>query len=867
MAAGSYPCSQQSQAPVLPNQTTPQINTNGIPRQGGLTPNSTYSDNDDLTSRLGNRNQPVRSLPPQPLSEFQKFVASAAGEVLPVFGEDLFRNVPSTFAPLDLTPVPPDYAIGPGDEIRIRVWGQVNFRADLRVDRSGEIYVPQVGGIHVAGLRFSELDQHLRSAIGRIYRNFDLNADLGQIRAIQVYMTGEARRPGVYTVSSLSTLADAVFACGGPSVEGSLRHIQLRRDGAVVTDFDLYALLLRGDKSKDVKLLPGDVIYIPPVGSQVAITGSVRNQAIYELLSTETIEDALKDAGGASTIASNARISIDRTDQHQTRRAIEAAFDAAGLAMPLVDGDIVRILSIVPMYRKTITLRGNTASPGRFEWHAGMRLSDLIPDRDSLITRDYWWRRAQLGLPAPEFEPLERFPTLYQPSTPYELRSLPRFPSTIRNGVPYPGSTYPGAMYPGSNYPGANYPGANNPGSGYPGSGYPGTGQDGTSQNAPGYQPGFENGQGNGQYSPDQSIPGNPYQTPAGVNRQASNSALGSQQITTQNTSAPAPRNEVRLSAPEIDWNYAVIERIDADTLKNSIIGFDLGKLVLQHDASQNLELQPGDVVTIFSQADIHVPLMQQTKYVRLEGEFVHAGVYSVQPGETLRDLVLRAGGLTPGAYLYGSEFTRESTRIAQQQRITEYVRNLELQIQRGSLAVAASATSPQDISSGAAAQSSERDLIARLQQIRATGRIVLELKSGSKGTEALPGIALEDGDRFSVPPAPATVNVVGSVYDQNSFLYQYQRRAGNYLYLAGGPDRSADAKHAFIIRADGSVVSKPGENGLWGNTFNSLRMNPGDTIVVPEKIFKPSALRGFLEWSTLFSSLALGAAAINAIH
>ena len=137
--------------------------------------------------------------------------------------------MPSTFAPLDMVPVPPDYVIGPGDELRIRVWGQVNFSANVRVDRSGEIYLPQIGQVHVAGMPFSALDGHLRSAVSRVYRNFDLTVDVGQIRAIQVYLAGAARRPGVYTVSSLSTLVDALFASGGPSATGSFRHILLRR--------------------------------------------------------------------------------------------------------------------------------------------------------------------------------------------------------------------------------------------------------------------------------------------------------------------------------------------------------------------------------------------------------------------------------------------------------------------------------------------------------------------------------------------------------------------------------------------------------------------------------------------------------------
>ena len=338
-------------------------------------------------------------------------------------------------------------------------------------------------------------------------------------------------------------------------------------------------------------------------------------------------------------------------------------------------------------------------------------------------------------------------------------------------------------------------------------------------------------------------------------------------QLQTQNTPQQVERTDVRISAPEIDWNYAVIERLDHDTLKTSLIPFDLGKLVMQHDPSQDLALQPGDVVSVFSQADIHVPLEEQTKYVRLEGEFVHAGIYSVKPGEGLRELVQRAGGLSPAAYLYGSEFTRESARVAQQTRIDEYVQNLELQVTRGSLALAASpVSSSQDLASGAAAQSSGRELVGRLRQIRATGRIVLEFNPANTGQDMLPDIPLEDGDRFIVPPVPATVNVVGAVYDQNSFLYKSERPSGVYLHLAGGPNRDADKKHVFIIRADGSVMSKESANGLWGNNFYQLKMNPGDTIVMPEKGFNISGLRGFLEYSQLFSQFALGAASIAVI-
>jgi protein involved in polysaccharide export with SLBB domain len=286
---------------------------------------------------------------------------------------------------------------------------------------------------------------------------------------------------------------------------------------------------------------------------------------------------------------------------------------------------------------------------------------------------------------------------------------------------------------------------------------------------------------------------------------------------------------------------------------------------VLQHDPTQDLELQPGDVISIFSDADIKIPVARQTKFVRLEGEFAHSGVYSVEPGETLRHLVERAGGLTPNAYLYASEFTRLSTRAVQQARIDEYVQSLSMAIQRNMVNVAAS-VGGQQLAAGAA-ESSEQSLLASLRQIRATGRIVLPLQPSSSGVDSLPNLALEDGDSLVVPHVPSTVNVVGAVYDQNSFLYAEHARAGGYLRQAGGLNRDGDRRHEFIIRADGEVVSRDSSRGPWGSEFNDQHINPGDSIVVPEKILKPSALYGLMNWSQMFSQLALGAAALDVIH
>ncbi len=558
-------------------------------------PGGSYSDTEQL-NRFPSQNDLARQrrLQPEPLTEFQKFIASTTGQVLPIYGTDQFRGVPSTFAPVDLAPVPPDFVIGPGDELRIRIWGQLSFQANVRVDRSGDIYLPQVGTVHVASVPFADLDGHLRAAISRVFRNFDLTVDLGQIRSIQIYLAGEARSPGVYTISSLSTLVDALFVSGGPNLQGSIRNIELRRGSETVAHFDLYDLLVHGSKAKDAKLLSGDVIFIPPVGAQVALTGSVRRPAIYEFLPGETLGTALSDAGGVSALASAARISIERIEDRSDRRAMEVAYDKTGLATPLVDGDIIRVFSIVPRYTTTVMLRGNLANPGRFAWHPGMRLSELIPDKDSLITRDYWWKRTQLGLPAPDFEPIPGFQNLRQPSNGNAF--------TLRRPRDDESNSQESAQ--NSNQGSVQDPNQN-------------------SQQ--------ESVQGSAQEQQNSTQAQNRNLT---AEQRNGSSSLGAQQdsIAPQGP-RPAQGTTIRLLAPDIDWDYATVERIDPETLKTTLIPFDLGKLVLQHDASQDLELKSGDIVSVFSEADIHVPLAEQTKLVTLMASSCIPG--SIRSGRT----------------------------------------------------------------------------------------------------------------------------------------------------------------------------------------------------------------------------------------
>jgi len=802
-AAPSPSTTQSPASPDMPAMPgTPQLQTPRADISTEASANNSLSGGSSYTEQAlrnginagGQRSG--RSMIAEPLTEFQRFVDATTGRMLPIYGARLFASQPAPFGPIDHVPAPREMVVGAGDELRIRIWGQVNFSADLRVSREGEIYLPKAGDVHVAGLAFSAVAAHLRQALERVYRNFELSVDMGEIHSIQVYVTGQARQPGEYTVSALSTMVNAVFLSGGPSGAGSMRHVELKREGKVLADFDLYALLVKGDKTGDIQLQSGDVLYIPPVGPQVALVGSVRQEAIFELRGEETIEELLEASGGRTAVASGGRISVERIQDHTQRHAFELKADATGLATLLADGDIVRINPIASDYRETVTLRGSVANPGRFLWHAGMRLSDLMPDRDSLVSRDYWWRRTQLGLPAPEFVPA--------------LDALAPQPQAGNSALQLTG---------------------------------------------------FSNA-----VSSTRLLQSSANDDPSAATRihpSVEAGTLGGIEV-----NSPMGRETALLRpAFETDWNYAVIERLDAATMATSLIPFDLGKLVLSRDASQDLELQPGDIVTVFSQDDIHQPMDRQTKYVRLEGEFTHAGVYSVQPGETLRSLVARAGGLTDKAYLYGAEFTRKSTQVIEAQRLKEYADRLERQLARSSIAIgnAASRTSQEGGQQGQIA-SIDRDLIERLRQVQPTGRIVLDSNPRSAGENQLPDTQLEDGDQLMVPPTPATIQVIGAVLNQNAFLYRSGARVDQYLHLAGGSNRDADHRQIFVLRADGSVSGRGVRQSIFSSGFQDARLYPGDTIVVPEKNVGPGAMHEFLSWTQVFSQLALGAAAIDVI-
>ncbi len=720
----------------------------------------------------GEREPATRKLPALASTDFQRFVAESSGRSVPLFGFNLFDDASAAggFTPLAGVPVPANYVIGPGDEVLVRSTGVLDFELRLTVDRNGQIVLPKVGPVQLAGVRVAELEPYLTREISRSFRNFTLSATLGQLRSIDIYVVGQARAPGKYTVSSLTSLVNAIFLSGGPNANGSMRRVRLVRDSRTVTEFDLYDFILKGDRSRDERLLPGDVIVFASAGPRIALLGAVPTPAIYELAGPEgTVSELLTWAGGLPVLADPQRALLERIDPAQPapREVQEFALDAEGLKRRLRDGDVLTLLPISPEFANAVTLRGNVAQPLRYPYRPGLRVRDLIPEPDALITRDYFRRKN----------------ILVQPAAPDEKDVAP--------------------------------------------------GQDRAKETAariPLSQPG-------------------------------------------QDITAERVRNDVRNLIDEVNWDYAVIERLDRKELTTRLIPFNLGRAVLHADPAHNLELQPGDVVTILGKRDLAVPQSRQTRLVRVEGEVLAPGVYETLPGETLSDLLARVGGPTPEAYLFGAEFSREGVRRQQRQNLDQLVRRLEEQLGAGVASrlanVGASADAALLQQQIALEERLARERLQRLKTLQPNGRIALELDPAAP---KLPPIALEDGDRIVVPARPSFVQAVGAVYNDNALIWREGRRVRDYLQTAGVTE-SADVDATFVLRADGSIVAPAVGGGFlwWRPNVHDLDLQPGDTIVVPEKFDRETRytafMRGLKDWTQVIYQLGLGAAAIKVLQ
>jgi protein involved in polysaccharide export with SLBB domain len=459
-----------------------------------------------------------------------------------------------------------------------------------------------------------------------------------------------------------------------------------------------------------------------------------------------------------------------------------------------------------------VTLRGNVANPGRYTWKAGMRIRDLIPDSQALLTRNYWRDRAAI---------------VNGRATEYPVHTSPISPAR-------PDYSQPTGISPISNLPADSISPLGNAGNA-------------AIPSASGVSPNPQAAQN------VQNYPG----------RQTANGFDARAQVPLQTSLVKDIAEDVRRYAPEINWDYAIIQRVNPRDLSSKLLWISPRKAIIERDEQSNLELQAGDIVTIFSQSDISVPQADRSQYVIVEGEVMRPGIYKLEANETLRTLLQRAGGLTPIAYVYGSQFTRESARVDQQKSIDELARTMDVQVRQSATAIAASAN-PGDLNQMVAAQTA---IVNQLRNTRASGRVALAVKPNDKNIGDFPDLVLEDRDRILIPHTPSTVSVVGNVYNPGSFIFEPRNTAGAYLQVAGKGKPQSDLHHAFVLRANGFVVAANDVNGLFtGSKFERVRLYPGDQIVVPYKLPTGSFVRGLRDWSQIASQLALTAAALAVI-
>ncbi len=311
------------------------------------------------------------------------------------FGYDFFRNSAQLSQAVDSLPSSDDYLVGPGDVVKLSiVGGAVNSQMELTVDRNGELMIPKVGSVKVWGLAFAKAKESINKAIGRFYRNYEMNLSLGRLRTIQVYVVGEVEAPGSYPVNSMSTVINALAAAGGPSHNGSLRAIRVTRGSQTLDTVDLYDILLTGDRSKDLRLQNGDTIFVPVIGPVVAVAGEVRRPAIYELKDKTSLARMLQMAGGVAASGYTGRIQLERLTANQTRMVQDVTassdkLEEALASVQLQDRDMVKVFQVQAATRQVISLKGNAVHVGEYQFKPGMRLRDLIPSTKELLPESY----------------------------------------------------------------------------------------------------------------------------------------------------------------------------------------------------------------------------------------------------------------------------------------------------------------------------------------------------------------------------------------------------------------------------------------------------------------------------------------------
>jgi polysaccharide export outer membrane protein len=783
------------------------------------------------------------------------------------FGYDLFAGAPTTFAPATDIPVSADYIIGPGDEVHVQLYGKTNLTTDLVVDRDGNVLFPELGPVAVAGLTFREMKELIDREVDNRTIGSSVSVSMGRLRSIRVFVLGDVFRPGSYTVSGLSTLTNALFASGGVRTIGSLRRVQLKRAGEVVSELDLYDLLIRGDTSDDARLMPGDVIFVPTVGPLVGVAGEVLRPAIYEMNGSMTARDLIALAGGLKPTAFEGLVQLERIDDDRYV-TYDLSADEAG-EWKLRGGDLLKVYPVAAGNELAVFLEGNVVRPGKRQFVDGMTLLDLIPSAEDLLPETFFIygliERESETTREPEYlafnlrealldsaksaganvvlAPRDRVHVFHRA----HFREVPRV--SVRGEVRLPG------MY---------------------------------------------------EHKKDMRVL-DLILAAGGLTREAwigeaelfrtepRRMYVDRVSIDLSGVLGDDPRHNIVLRdmdelAIHSLWEFReedtveVLGEVNAPGTYPLSRGMRVSDLVfaggnLRESAyKQEAELTRYEVVAGERRELHHVVIdlaailagaqeanIELTAYDRLlirrirnwrrdevvhvSGEVAFPGNYPIEEGEKLSELIERFGGFLEDAYLPAAVFQRTDIQTLQAKQLEKMAGQLEADLARLTVPSQRGLSASQ-ASQRQAALESGAQLVEELRNTAATGRMVIRLADAGELAGSEQDIVLADGDKLHVPKRPDFVAVMGQVNNPTAFQFDGRHRADHFVRLAGGLTKFSDRGKTHVVKADGSV-----KMGM------RTRIDPGDVIIVPENLSRFDGMQFLLDISQVFYQLSLAAA------
>lgn len=787
------------------------------------------------------------------------------------FGYDLFAGVPTTYTPVTDIPVPSNYVVGPGDVVNVQLYGKENNSYELTVSRNGDIQFPQLGPINVAGLSYTELKESLSQQISEQFIGVKSNISLGELRSIQVFVLGESYKPGAYTVSSLSTVMNALYVSGGIKEVGSLRNIQLKRNGQLISTIDLYDFLLKGDTRADRRLQSGDVIFIPSVKKTASVAGEVVRPAIYEIRNEKTISELVELAGGLLPTAYAQDVRVERIDAQNQRTGVDLDLTTvAGRSAILQDGDFLKIYPVADKNENTIELSGHVQRPGTLSWKKGLKLADIISNAKQLKLN----ANIDAVVIAREINLLGEL-EVHQAS----LRNAWQDPNSQDNVVLQPRDQVIVLANSLTDEEVRQY---------------------GKQLLKDEYLEVLEKQKFDTSRltSPDKSVSEITFEKEASKNlvrnielseeeleelekEEFEQLALEFRNIEVEKLlkqlksqgSYTSPAKIVRIDgAVKFPGEYPLAKEmsssdliklagglaeaayiVEAEITRQEVSGGEIVKIThlpvdLQKEflGDQSFFLKPRDQLSIKI-----TPEYRNETFVEVEGEVRFPGRYKVARGETLSELIKRVGGFSDFAHVKAAVFSRKQLREHEQKQLDQLQDKLRQSI--------ATIELEQSNIGKTADVSSAKSLIDILDTTEATGRLVIDLNGILEGE--VNDVVLKDGDKLIIPSYRQEVTVVGEVQVATSHLYNPNFDFEDYIDRSGGEKETANSDAIYIVKADGSVILPNRSSWL---SHSDETIEAGDTIVVPLDTTRVDNLELWARVSQIVYQLALGAAAVN---